>query len=247
VADLVAGEQRARRSGVEWRRNRLEAERLGGVYGEHAGHLERALDVDRQDRAVGHSGPSVDSLSCTNEAGITDVVGVDAARCQELRIFFALNAVTKNAATSHVNPCRGSMGTSVVRPPMTCNLVGDGGRRPSGTGSKDLTDHVVRPAVRELGRQGRRREYGGSLFADQHEADLFTSGFPDAIVGLQPVDFGSELAIDSLQFVKLRLALHEVNVLVPPRADWQDKHGSGHGANDDQGRKASEQCELGSS
>ena len=80
---------------------------------------------------MGDGGPGVDSLGRTNEAGIADVVGIDAARCQELWIFFALNAITKNAATSHVNPCRGSMGASVVRPPVTYNLVGEGGRRSS--------------------------------------------------------------------------------------------------------------------
>jgi len=55
------------------------------------------------------------------------------------------------------------------------------------------------------------------------------------------------LAIDSLEFVKLVLALHEVDVLVLPRSNRQDKHRSSHGANDDEGRQPSEKGKLGSS
>ena len=104
VADLVARQQRASCRRVERRRDRFEPERLGGVDRKDAGHVDCGLDVDRLDRGVGDHRSDEHRMGRALETRVVDVVGVDAARRQELRIFLALNARPQNACTGHVVP-----------------------------------------------------------------------------------------------------------------------------------------------
>ena len=103
---LAAREQGAARCRIEGRRNRLEAEGLSGVDRDDAGHSDRAVGVDRFDRAVRDCGADEGDLRRSDKPWILQVVCVDAACRQELRVFLALDARPQNACSSHGGtPC----------------------------------------------------------------------------------------------------------------------------------------------
>jgi hypothetical protein len=97
-AHLVAGEHRAGDGRIELRRHRLEAERLRGEDRHDAGHRLGGVGVDRQDRAVGDRGSGVDHVQRTGEEFFVQVVDVDAPGGEELRILFALDTSSQDAA-----------------------------------------------------------------------------------------------------------------------------------------------------
>ena len=83
---------------------------------------------------------------------------------------------------------------------------------------RDARHDVVRPAVGQVGRAAAAAAGSSSARSPLlDEADLLAGRFADAVVGLQPVDLGGELAVHLLELVQLGLPLGQVVVLVAPR------------------------------
>ncbi len=131
------------------------------------------------------------------------------------------------------------MGWTTLCGPVS-NLVGNGGCGASRARRKNVSDHVVRPSVGQISRKGRQWEDRTAFLTGFDEPDLFAGGFANSIFGLEPIDFGCEFAVDSLELVELGLTLNETVVLVQPCLDGEHEHGCTDGADHEEYEHASE-------